>query len=186
MSKATTEPWTVHHDAEFDRREAMARNLERLAWLMDRAFSIPGTRIRVGLDAILGLLPVGGDLLTGLVQAGLVLVALRHYKVPKLVAARMAANVLIDIAVGAIPLLGDLFDIGFKANTRNVQLLEAYRHPGAPAAGRAGSEASPIAFHPIGMPWRFIVPIAALLLLVLALVLVGFIVVVRWAFHSFS
>jgi Domain of unknown function (DUF4112) len=57
MSKVSPEPWTIHHDAEFDRREAMARNLERLAWLMDRAFHIPGTRIRVGLDAIIGLLP---------------------------------------------------------------------------------------------------------------------------------
>src|SRR5438309_8282766 len=92
-------------------REAVARNLERLAWLMDRAFRIPGTRISVGLDALIGLLPIGGDVLTGLVQAGLVLVALSHYKVPKPVAARMMANVLIDIAVGAIPILGDLFDV---------------------------------------------------------------------------
>src|SRR5689334_4620196 len=98
MSKVSVEPWTTHPDSEFDRHEAMARNLERLAWLMDRAFHIPGTRIRIGLDALLGLLPVGGDVLTGLVQAALVLVALRHYKVPKIVAARMAANVLIDIA----------------------------------------------------------------------------------------
>jgi Domain of unknown function (DUF4112) len=183
MSKGSTGPWTIHHDAEFDRREAMARNLERLAWLMDQAFHIPGTRIRVGLDALLGLLPVGGDVLTGLVQAGLVLVALRHYKVPKIVAARMAANVLIDIIVGAIPVLGDLFDIGFKANTRNVQLLEAYRHPGAAPAERPGTASSPIAFRPIGMPWRFILPIAAVLFVVLALVLIGFITVVRWLFH---
>ena len=184
MSKVSTEPWTIHHDAEFDRREALARNLERLAWLMDRAFHIPGTRIRVGLDAILGLVPIGGDLATGLVQAGLVLVALRHYKVPRTVAARMAANVLIDIAVGAIPLLGDLFDIGFKANTRNVQLLEAYRHPEAAAVGRPNRAAlPPIAFRPIGMPWRFILPIAAILLVFLALVLVGFITVVRWLFQ---
>ena len=148
----------------------MARNLERLAWLMDRAFHIPGTRIRVGLDALLGLFPVGGDVLTGLVQAGLVLVALRHYKVPRIVAARMAANVLIDIAVGAIPLLGDLFDIGFKANTRNIQLLEAYRHPEASAEGRPGMAGlPPIATRPIGMPWRFILPIALVLLGMLAL-----------------
>jgi hypothetical protein len=184
MSKATTEPWTIHHDAEFDRREAMARNLERLAWLMDRAFHIPGTRVRIGLDALLGLLPVGGDVLTGLVQAGLVLVALRYYKVPKLVAARMAANVLIDVAVGAIPLLGDLFDIGFKANTRNVELLEAYRHPGAASRDRRGPEATPIAVRPNGMPWRFILPIAAVLLVVLTLVLIGFITVVRWLFTA--
>jgi len=183
MSKATAEPWTVHRDGEFDRREAMARNLERLAWLMDRAFHIPGTRIRVGLDAVLGLLPVGGDVLTGLVQAGLVLVALGHYKVPKTVALRMVANVLLDIAVGAIPLLGDLFDIGFKANTRNIRLLDAYRHPGGAAGDGSHATAAPmIEHHSFGMPWRFILPIAAVLLVGLALVLVGFITVVRWLF----
>ena len=181
MSKATAEGWTVHHGDEFDRREAMARNLERLAWLMDRAFHIPGTRIRVGLDALLGLLPVGGDLLTGVVQVGLVLVALRHYKVPRTVAARMAGNVLLDVAVRAIPLLGDLFDIGFKANTRNIRLLDAYRHPEGAVAAQAA--AAMLEHRSIGMPWRFILPIAAVLLLVLALVLVGFITVVRWLFQ---
>jgi len=185
MTKVSDEPWTIHRDAEFDRHEAMARNLERLAWLMDRAFHIPGTRIRVGLDAILGLLPVGGDVLTGLVQAGLVLVALRHYKVPKIVAARMAANVLLDIAVGAIPLLGDLFDIGFKANTRNIRLLDAYRHPeaGAAAGGRPDPAAPMLEFRPVGMPWRFILPIAAILLVFLMLALIGFIMVLRWLFQ---
>ena len=182
MTKATAEPWTVHTDAEFQRREAMARNLERLAWLMDRAFQIPGTRIRVGLDALLGLFPVGGDVLTGLVQAGIILVALRHYKVPRVVAARMVWNVLLDIAVGAIPLLGDLFDIGFKANTRNVQLLEAYRHPAGSAIGRPG--AAPMLEHRhSGMPWRFIVPVALVLFAVLALVLIGFITVAPWLFN---
>lgn len=183
MSKGTAEPWTVHRDGEFDRREAMARNLERLAWLMDRAFHIPGTRVRVGLDALLGLLPVGGDVLTGLVQAGLVLVALGHYKVPKTVALRMVANVLLDIAVGAIPLLGDLFDIGFKANTRNIRLLDAYRHPeGSAGVGSHATTPPMIEHHSFGMPWRFILPIAAVLLVSLALVLVGFITVVRWLF----
>jgi hypothetical protein len=103
--------------------------------------------------------------------------------VPKLVAARMAANVLIDILIGAVPFLGDLFDIGFKANTRNVQLLEAYRHPGGAPAGRAGSGTPAISFRPIGMPWRLILPIAAVLIVVLTLVLIGFITVVRWLFH---
>src|SRR3954466_10449082 len=91
--------------------DPVAQLLSRLAWLMDRAWGIPGTNIRVGLDALLGLLPVGGDVLTGLVQAGLVLLALRRYHVPPAVAARMAGNVLLDISVGAIPLLGDLFDV---------------------------------------------------------------------------
>ena len=99
-----------------DRDEGVARNLERLAWLMDRAFRVPGTRVTVGLDSLLGLLPIGGDVLTGLVQTALVLVALVHYKVPRTVAARMMTNVLIDVAVGSIPILGDLFDVAFKAN----------------------------------------------------------------------
>jgi Domain of unknown function (DUF4112) len=152
------------------RDEAVARNLERIAWLMDRSLTIPGTRISIGLDAILGLLPVGGDVLTGLVQAGLVLIALRHYKVPKSIAARMVGNVLLDVAIGSIPFLGDLFDAGFKANTRNVRLLQPYGHP-------AGLEAPP---HKT--PWIYILPIGAVLLLVLTLVLIGFITVVRWLF----
>jgi len=177
------------------REQAVARNLERVAWLMDRAITIPGTRISIGLDALLGLLPIGGDVLTGLVQAGLVLVALSHYRVPKTVAARMMANVLIDIAVGAIPILGDLFDVAFKANTRNLQLLEPYRHqdqpysepyryPGPIVAERPRMPIPlTIDLRPVGTPWRWILPIAAVLFLVLALVLVGFITVVRWLFH---
>ena len=97
--------------------------LERLAWLMDRAIRVPGTPFRVGLDAIIGLFPLGGDVLTGAVQVGIVVVALIHYKVPRAVAARMAANVLLDTAVGAIPIVGDAFDATFKANTRNIRLL---------------------------------------------------------------
>jgi hypothetical protein len=166
MAKAFVEPWS----ARKLRDQAVARNLERIAWLMDRALTIPGTKISVGLDALLGLLPVGGDVLTGFVQAGLVLVALRHYRVPKSVAARMMANVLLDIAVGSIPLVGDLFDVGFKANTRNVRLLEPYGHP------------STIEVRSRGTPWRYVVPIAAALLIALALVLIGFITVVRWLF----
>jgi hypothetical protein len=166
MSKILVEP----APARTLKDEAVARNLERVAWLMDRALTIPGTKISVGLDAILGLLPVGGDVLTGVVQAGLVLIALRHYKVPKSIAARMMANVLLDIAVGSIPLLGDLFDAGFKANTRNVRLLQPYGHP------------STIELEPHKTPWRYILPIGAVLLIALTLVMIGFITVVRWLF----
>ncbi len=165
------------------RDETVARNLERVAWLMDRALTIPGTKISVGLDALLGLLPIGGDVATGLVQVAIVLIALRHYHVPKTVAARMMANVLLDVGVGSIPLLGDLFDAGFKANTRNIKLLEPYGHPGTGAGGY--SRVSPtltIDRKPRGTPWRFILPIAAVLFTALALVMIGFITVVRWLF----
>jgi hypothetical protein len=165
------------------RDEALARNLERLAWLMDRAVGIPGTRIRFGLDALLGLLPVGGDVLTGVVQAALVLVALHHYRVPKSIALRMMGNVVLDIAIGSIPLLGDLFDVAFKANTRNLRLLEPYR-------GQGGAEGLPPGFPPAlavgrvrrGTPWRYVLPIGAVLVTLLVLVVIGFIAVVRWVF----
>jgi Domain of unknown function (DUF4112) len=159
------------------RDEAVARNLERVAWLMDRALTIPGTKISVGLDALLGILPVGGDLVTGIVQAGLVLIALRQYKVPRSIAARMMANVLLDVAIGAIPILGDVFDMGFKANTRNMRLLEPYGHQTTIDLQPRGT-----LWQRRGTPWRYILPVAAVLFIALALVLVGFITVVRWLF----
>ena len=146
--------------------------LDRLAWLMDRAFKIPGTPITVGLDAILGLLPVGGDVLTGIIQTGIVLVALFHYKVPRAVAARMLANVLLDVSVGAIPLVGDAFDVAFKANTRNLKLLTHVQEQ------RVHNQ--PVATGPSIL---FLVGLAAVLLLLLALVLVGFLTIVAWLFH---
>jgi hypothetical protein len=166
-----------------DPEPSVARNLERLAWLMDRAIVIPGTKIAVGLDALLGLLPVGGDVLTGIVQAALVLIALRHYRVPRSVAARMMGNVALDIAIGSIPLLGDLFDVAFKANTRNIKLLEPYRPRLVGEFTAPGNQWT----HTLetarrGTPWRYVLPIAAILLLLLALVLIGFITVVRWLF----
>ncbi len=146
--------------------DLLLQGLERLAWLMDRAFVIPGTNIRVGLDAILGLLPVGGDFLTGLVQTGLVLVALKNYRVPKPVAARMAANVLLDIGLGSIPFVGDAFDAVFKANTRNLKLLSEVREH--------QSRGEPMPAAPSVM---FLVGIGAVLVFALGLVFVGMVTV---------
>ena len=146
--------------------DVLLQGLERLAWVMDRAFAIPGTNIRVGLDAFLGLLPVGGDFLTGLVQTGLVLVALKSYRVPKPVAARMAANVLLDIGLGSIPFVGDAFDAVFKANTRNLKLLAEVHE--RQKLGRPMPAAPSI---------LFLVGIGAVLLLALALVFAGMVTV---------
>jgi hypothetical protein len=155
--------------------EAIARLLEKLAWLMDHSIPIPGTKFRVGLDAILGLLPVGGDLITGLIQSGLVLTALKHYRVPKAVAARMAANVLLDIAVGSIPFVGDAFDAVFKANTRNLKLLGQVRD-----LRKAGK---PV---PTGASVRYLIGIGVVLVGMLALILVGLATVVVWLYHALS
>ena len=179
MPKVVVEP----RPSSTFRDQAVARNLARVAWLMDRVVTIPGTKISIGLDAVLGLLPIGGDLLTGLVQAGLVLVALRHYKVPRTIAARMMANVLLDVAVGSIPILGDLFDVAFKANSRNIKLLEPYGLDSSIAGEHSGLPGSRmIDLKPRGTPWRYIVPIAVVLFIALTLVLIGFITVVRWLF----
>jgi hypothetical protein len=161
--------------------DPVAHLLGRLAWLMDRAFTVPGTRVQVGLDALFGLLPLAGDLLTGLVQTGLVLIALGRYRVPPEVAARMMANVLLDIGVGSIPLLGDLFDVAFKANTRNMVLLEPYiGKPGPKVSSPSPDELWTRAATPIGTSWGCIVVIAVALLAALTLVLIGFVTVVRW------
>lgn len=143
--------------------------LEQMAWLMDRAIQIPGTRITVGLDAILGLLPFGGDVLTGLIQAGIVVVAMAHYRVPRAVAVRMAANVLLDVALGSIPIVGDAFDVFFKANTRNMKLLNEVER--TRAKGHAYSSRSSVVY---------LVLIGVAFLVILALLLVGFAVVVAW------
>jgi hypothetical protein len=101
--------------------------VERLVFLLDQALRIPGTRWRVGLDGIVGLLfPGGGDALGALVSAALVLLAARQ-GLPRVVVARMVFNVAVDALGGAVPLLGDLFDFGWKANTRNLRLLERHR-----------------------------------------------------------
>ena len=100
--------------------------LERFAWLMDQAITIPGTNIRLGIDPLIGLLPIGGDLATGIAQLAMVLTAHHHFRLPKAIITRMTANVAIDFAVGSIPLLGDLFDVRFKANSRNLALLKRH------------------------------------------------------------
>lgn len=92
---------------------------------MDRAVRIPGTRIRLGLDAVLGLVPGFGDVAGAIIAAYPLWVGAR-LGVPAEVLLRMLGNLAVDAVLGAVPLLGDLFDIGWKANVRNVDLLESW------------------------------------------------------------
>ncbi|WP_331254736.1 DUF4112 domain-containing protein [Methylobacterium currus] len=103
--------------------QVMAR-LDLLAHLLDTAILLPGNR-RIGLDAIVGLIPVIGDAITTAISSYIVWEA-RRLGAPRWLIARMAANVAIDGVVGAVPLIGDLFDAAFKANRRNVQLLRRH------------------------------------------------------------
>jgi hypothetical protein len=99
--------------------------LRDLARVLDEAIRIPGTNIRIGLDALLGLLPGGGDVAGGLFS-GLIILQAARTGAPAAILGRMLGNVLVDVIVGAIPLLGDVIDVAWRANTRNVRLLESW------------------------------------------------------------
>jgi hypothetical protein len=110
---------------------ARARRIRALAQLLDNAIPIPGTSWRFGFDAIIGVIPVVGDLIGGVLSGYIILEAARA-EVPTLTLARMLANVGIDTLVGSVPALGDVFDAAWKANIKNVALLE--RHLAVTAA----------------------------------------------------
>lgn len=105
-------------------RRGLAR-LRRLAELFEHAFTLPGTRIRFGLDALLGLMPGVGDLVGGLVAVYALRVA-RDLRAPPVVQMHMLMNIALDALLGMIPLLGDVFDFVFEAQTRNLALLERW------------------------------------------------------------
>jgi hypothetical protein len=102
-------------------KDALAR-LDMLATLLDSAFVIPGTNFRFGLDGVIGLVPGIGDAISTAMSAYIVYEA-RQLGVPKHVLARMIGNVAIDGLFGAVPLAGDVFDVMFRANRRNIKLL---------------------------------------------------------------
>jgi len=106
------------------RQERIAR-LDALAALLDSAFVIPGTQIRFGVDALIGLVPGIGDAITTVMSLFIVNEA-RALGAPPLLIARMLANVAFDGMVGAVPLVGDAFDVAFRANRRNMALLRAH------------------------------------------------------------
>ena len=99
--------------------------LWRVGWLLDNSIPIPGTRFRLGIDQLIGLVPGIGDLIGGVLSLYIILEASRM-GVPRGLLARMGWNVAVDTFVGEVPILGDLFDIGFKANIRNLALLDGY------------------------------------------------------------
>ena len=106
------------------REERLAR-LRFLADLLDVAFVVPGTRIRYGIEGLVGLIPVVGDILMTAVSLWIVREA-RALGAPRYLVARMLANVALDGVVGMVPLVGDAFDVAFKANVRNVRLLQRW------------------------------------------------------------
>jgi len=104
---------------------ARLRRLRRFAWVIDAALRIPGTRFRFGLNGLIGLPPGFGDVALALLSLYFVVEAMR-LRVPLGLLGRMLLNIAIEFALGAVPVLGDLFDMVWKANLRNVALLERH------------------------------------------------------------
>jgi hypothetical protein len=128
------------------------KRVQRLARLWDAAISVPGTRLRIGLDPLVGLVPGIGDAVGALV-ASYVLVEAMQFGVPTSVLLRMLANIAVDALLGTVPVIGDIFDVVWTANLRNVALLEQH-------------VADPGAVHKASRRWLLVVAAALLLLVV--------------------
>lgn len=154
----------AHADAgrRTERVLAAERRIGYVARLLDDLVAVPGTRSRIGLDPIIGLVPVLGDVVTSLVAAWIVIEAAR-FRLPGVVLAQMVINAAIDFIVGLVPVLGDLFDLAFKANTRNLELF--HRHAIDPGAGTSGSAAFVLGVVAVlvGLAWAAAVLIGQLL-----------------------
>jgi hypothetical protein len=117
---------------------SVRQRLEAAERLMEGIFIVPGIRQRVGLDAILGLVPIIGDLASAAIGAWIVWEA-RNLGMSKFQIARMATNVGVDTAIGAIPFVGDAFDLFFRSNSRNLQIIRRHldrHHPSTVVLGR--------------------------------------------------
>ena len=147
--------------------DARAR-LARLAWLLDSSIPLPGTPFSIGLEALIGLVPVAGDL-AGVLLSGYIIKEAAALGASRSILARMALNVAVEGLAGMIPFAGDIFDAAFKANQRNVRLLDAYLDQ--PARTRRASRGFLLG---LGL---------ALLGLVLAILVLGTLLV-RWIWRS--
>jgi hypothetical protein len=167
---AAAPPASAAHIDRWNRGAWIFRDetLRKLEILLDEAFPIPGTRIRFGLDAIVGLVPGIGDVLAGL--ASIVFPIAGWIRgLPYVTLVRMVANLGIGVLVGSIPLLGDAFDIAWKANRRNYRLLT--RHIAEP---RRHS----------GRDWAFLLLLVAILGLVFAVPVVLVLWLIAWLLHQ--
>ena len=126
------------------------KSLEKLSKLMDAQFTIPGTNIKFGLDALIGLMPGVGDLSTFAIS-GYMLFIMAKNGASGFVLARMILNILVDAIVGAVPILGDIFDVAFKANIRNMRLMNQHYKEGKHK----------------GSAWKVIVPVLIILLFII-------------------
>jgi len=108
-----------------DQEKQILDRIRTLGMLLDNRFTLPGIGIRFGWDGLIGLIPGVGDFATGLLSAYIVYLA-HQLNVPKPLLARMLVNIVVDVTAGAVPVVGDLLDVAWKANLKNIRLLEQH------------------------------------------------------------
>jgi hypothetical protein len=154
--------------SRYERFRAVEGRIRVVTNLLDELVPIPGTGQRIGLDPIIGLIPIVGDVVAAAVGAWVILEAAR-FGVPRIVVGRMVVNLAVDLAVGAIPFLGDVYDVVSHSNTRNLELFR--RHALDPGASTRGQQAffAGLVLLLIGIMWLLAVLIASAASWVLAL-----------------
>lgn len=149
---------------------ASLRRLRRISHLLDNAIPIPGTKYRIGLDPILGLIPGGGDVI-GSIFAGYVVFKSAQMGVPQETLVQMAANIVFDTVAGTVPVAGDLFDVAWKANVKNIELLDA--HLGSPEPGKKAD-------------WLFVAALLLGLMLIVGGVIFLSVMLFGWVFRALT
>jgi len=149
-----------------EQQNKVIRNLDSLAKLMDSQFQIPSTKIRFGLDALIGLIPGVGDF-AGFLVSGYMIVVLASNGASGFVIARISLNILIDAIIGLIPFLGDIFDFAFKANERNMKLVHEHYLEGRHQGGA----------------WKVVVPVLVILFLLIVGIAWSAYSMVMWLIH---
>jgi hypothetical protein len=143
-----------------ERFAAAERRIGRVTHLLDELIEVPGTSIKIGLDPVIGLIPIAGDAVSALAGGWVILEASR-FGLPRVVLARMILNLALDLGIGAIPLLGDAYDLFFRSNSRNLALFR--RHALDPTASTRGEQALfiGIALLVIGVVWLVVTVLGA-------------------------
>ena len=151
-------------------RIIIVRRMRSLSTLLDNAIRVPGTSIGLGIDPILGLIPGGGDILGGVLSIYIVFEAFK-LGLPRETLITMVSNIALETITGTVPVFGDIFDVAWKANVKNVELLEDYVN--SPEVGEKAD------------PWFIILLLGGLLLLIILISIIG-IAVLAFIFQRLS
>jgi hypothetical protein len=145
-----------------ERFHAAERRIGRVTRALDELIEVPGTSIRVGLDPLVGLIPVVGDAVGAIVGVWVIAEAAR-FGIPRVVLSRMVVNLLLDLGIGAIPLIGDVYDVAMRSNSRNLALFR--RHALEPDASTRGHQAflAGLVLVVIGLVWLLLVALGAVI-----------------------